>query len=308
MRGYIRDSNFNESQTADSDKRILDNLAGAGISADISLFSNNSKNTSIISTADYVFMDGKFVITNSFMLPFANNTLVTYDNIEYIVKNSNLKDSFQLVLPSTPNSPFIPQEPFKNIIRKDNVTFENITNLNPQRLETKATTVSNIEGITEYDPYTIYGINENINAIVQSTEIYEYKRSSALMSDSPGVIDAPLLVNGTVVITNLDANGNPVTGNFDIDNDPGMFISNGTDKIRAFSDNSQPWAKNTGSLSTTSSEININNLIMTNPSITGISVTSIPEETINTSLKNVYYSIPVTINNENYYLLCKKAT
>jgi hypothetical protein len=306
MRGFIRSSNLNESSTADSDKRILDNLAGAGISADISLFSNNLKNTSQISTNDYIFLNNNFVLTNSFMLPFSNNTIVTYNNIEYVVKNSNLKDSFQLFLPSNLNSPFIPQVPFKDIIRKDNITFENITNLNPQRLETKLTTLGGIESTSEFDPYTAYGINENVNAIVQSIETYEYKRNTALMTDKPNSVDVSLVVNGTVVITNLDANGNPNTGNFNVDEDPGMFISNGTSKIRAFSDSSQPWTKVSGALATVSEEVNINNLIMTNPSITGISVTTITEEIINTSLKNVYYSVPVTINNENYFLLCKK--
>ena len=243
MRGFIRDANFNESKTADSDKRILDNLAGAGISSDIALFSNNTNNISTILPTEYVVVNGNFTLTNNFMLPYANNTIVTYDNTEYIVKNSNLKDSFQLVLPDTPNSPFIPVAPFIEIIRKDNILFENITNLNPQRLSTKATNRSNIDGIDSYDPYTYYEINENIDAIVQSNEIYEYKRNSALMSDSENVLDTPLIVNGTIAITNVDTNGNPSTGNLDINNDPGMFISNGTNKIRAFSDNSQPWSK-----------------------------------------------------------------
>jgi hypothetical protein len=314
MRGFIKDANFDESQTADSDKRILDNLAGAGISSDISLFSNNLRNVSIVSANDYNFVNSTFVLTNEYMLPFANNTIVIYDSSRYIVKNSNLTNSFQLFVEDNLNTPFIPLAPFKDITRNDSVLFENITQLNPQRLSTKTNSTSAAEsGIESYNPYTYYRINENINAIVQSTEIFEYKKNSAIMTDRSNTIDTPLTVNGTIVITNTEFNGNPKTDNLDIDNDPGMFISNGSSKIRAFSNRSQPWEKVAATstipanLATTASEINVNNLIMTNPTITGLTVTSLlTTETIDTSLKNVNYSIPVVINNETYYLLCKK--
>lgn len=313
MRGYIKNNNFDESQTADSDKRIIDNLAGAGISSDVALFSNNLRNRSAITTTDYVFENNKFIITNIYMLPYANNTLVEYDNNTYVVKNSNLTNSFQLYPLDNLNSPFIPTEPFKDIFRNDSVSFENIANLNPQRLQTKPTSSTNIDNnevntirAGEFDPYTYYSINENIESIVQSTEIYEYKRNSAIMTDKENVVSSPLSVNGTIAITNVDSNNNPVTVPFNTETDPGMFISNGTNKIRAFSNNSQPWEKVTGGLFTDSTNTNINKLIMSNPEINGITVTPVTTEQIDTSLKNVYYSIPVVINDETYYLLCKK--
>lgn len=304
MRGFIKNENFNESKTADSDRRILDNLAGAGISSDISLFSNNLRNTSTIASTDYVMNDDVFVIVNPYMLPYANNTIVNYGETEYVVKNSNLKNSFQL-FPIGVNSPFVPSSPYLDIIRNDSVTFEDIINLNPQRLETSPSNTAGI-GRTVYDPYTYYGINENIDAIVQSTEMLEYKKATALMTDQANTVDAPVVVNGTVVITNTTSSGTPVTGVLDVNADPGMFISSENGKIRAFSDNSQPWTKVAGGLSTNSSNTNIKNLVMTDPAINGITVTEITSETINTSVKNMYYSVPIEIEGETYYLLCKK--
>lgn len=312
MRGYIKTNNFGESQTADSDRRILDNLAGAGISSDISLFSNNLRNQSIITKDDYIFENNKFTITNIYMLPFANNTIVEYDENSYIVKNSNLTTSFQLYPIDNLNSPFIPTAPFKDITRNDSINFENISNLNPQRLQTKPPSATidseDVNTASEFNPYTYYGINENIDAIVQSVEMYEYKKDSSLVTDKENFVNSSLTVTGTITITNVDSNNNPVTSTLDVDNDPGMFVSNGTSKIRAFSDNSQPWQKISGGLLTNSTNTNVNQLVMSNPEINGLSVTSITTEQINTSLKNEYYSVPVTVNGETYYLLCKKVT
>lgn len=307
MQGYVKDLNFEESKTADSDRRILDNLAGAGISSDIALFSNNLRNVSTIFSTDYVIENNQFVITNPFVFPYANNNIVIYNGVEYIVKNSDLNSRFQLYPIDNLNSPFVPNPPYQNIIRNDKIRFENIINLNPQRLETKPTSTL-LSDTTSVDPYTVYPINENIEAIEQATEIFEYKKESAIVSDRENFIESPVTINGTVVITNLNAGGDPSNDPFDSQTDPGMFISNGTNKIRAFSDSTQPWTKVTGGLSTNSVDTNLKNLIVSNLELQNIQVTEITTENINTSLKNVYFAVPININGETYSLLCRKTT
>jgi hypothetical protein len=303
MRGFISNFNFIESSTTDSDRRILDNLAGAGISSDIALFSNNTKNQSVITINDYIVENNQFILTNDVMLPYADNTIVAYGENQYIVKNSNLIDRFQLFDPDNLNSPFEPSEPYRDIVRNDFVSFENIVNLNPDRIQTKPIASSN--DIDQYDPYTVYGINENIEAIEQSNELLEFKRISTILTDRENTINSPVSLTGTVTITNIDSQGVPSTDVVDSES-PGLFINNGSLNIRAFSDSSQPWNQITGGLSTNSSNTNIGTLIMSDPSISGINVTAVDSEVINTSLKNEYYSVPVTINNELYYLLCRK--
>lgn len=309
MRGFIKNSNFDESQTTDSDRRILNNLAGEGIVLDVGLFSNNLRNTSKINVNDYVFEDNQFKITNDFVVPFANNTLVKYNNVEYVVKNSNLVDSFQLFLPNSV-SPFVPTAPFYDIIRNDSVLYENIIKLNPQRLQTKASGDSSVGARRDaFDPYTAVGINDSIELINQSTELYEYKRTQSIMTDRDSILNSPLTVDGTVTITNVDGNGNPIGGVVDNTQGPGLFIRSGDNAIRAFSDSTQPWVDDVlGELSTDSESVTIKTLTMTNPRIDGIQITELSSsETISISQQNVY-SIPVEINGEVYYLLCKKVT
>lgn len=308
MRGFIKDSNFDESRTSDSDRRILNNLAGEGIVFDISLFSNNLRNTSSITKDDYVIENNKFKITNQFKVPFSNNTVVKYNGVEYVVKNSNLVDSFQLFDVNSP-TPFVPSAPFFDVIRDDHVLFENIQNLNPQRLQTKASGNDDVSsGARLFDPYTFLAINETIDSIVQSNDVYEYKRARSITTDKDTSVATPLAIDGTITITNLDSNGNPVGGVIDSESGPGMFINNGENNIRAFSDSTQPWSQIAGGLSTSSATTNVKTLIMTNPAIEGIQVTELSsQETIIVS-QNDTYSIPVEIDGEIYYLLCKKIT
>lgn len=305
MRGYISNFNFSESSTSDSDRRILDNLAGAGISSDIALFSNNLRNQSIISSDDYTVENNQIILTNDFVLPYANNTIVTYGENRYIVKNSNLLDRFQLFSADEPSILFEPSEPYANIVRNDSVLFENIINLNPERIQTKPDVISNNNNVDTFDPYGAFSINESIEFIEQLSSLLDFKRTSAVLTDRDNLIRSQLSINGTVVVTNIDSQGIPSTLPID-DSSPGLFVNNGTSTIRAFSDSSQPWQQISGGLSTNSTNTNVGTLIMSDPSITGIVVTTIAGETINTSLKNEYYSIPVTIDSELYYFLCKK--
>jgi hypothetical protein len=303
MRGFISNFNLSESSTTDSDRRILDNLAGAGISSDISLFSNNLRNQSVITANDYIVENNQFILTNRFMLPYTNNTIVNYGNVQFIVKNSNSINQFQLFYVDTPEILFEPNEPYLDIIRNDSVLFENIVNLNSTRIQTKPN--SRNSTVDLFDPYTVFKINENIESIEQSSEFLEFKKNSAILTDQDNIKNSRLSFNGTIAITNIDSQGNPSSANID-SNSPGLFVNNGISNIRAFSDSSQPWEQISGGLSTNSSNTNIGELVMTDPSISGISVTTIDSETIDTSLKNEYYSVPVTVNNELYFILCKK--
>lgn len=300
-RGYVQESNLGESDIRDADRRILNNLGGGNISDDISLFSNNLRNYSTLSTASYTVDGDKIKINDNFIVPFANTTNILYNGIPYTVANSNLIDSFQLI--DSGGEVFVPTAPLLDIIRKDAIVSTNIQNLNPERIKTKLARDNNLASGGWYDIYSVNTVDQDITAIEEYIEVFQYKSQTTLMADRKNIIQSNFKLNGTVVVTNLDSNGNPITGQTAITNtDPGLFVTNGSTTVRAFSDSSNPWTAetNSGVTSTESSAITVKNLIVTDLSIKKLTIFDDAG-----SVQSFTHSYPVEINGEIYYLLCK---
>lgn len=304
--GHITDRNLSESNTRDKDSRAIDNLGGEGMSNDISLFINNKNNTSIIAPEEYTIQNNFIVLLNQFIVPFSNRTIVTVGEIECIVINSNFMDRFQL-LRKNDNTIFIPT---LSIIRSDTIYLKNFELLNPERNPpTKSlsdTSISgllsgNIDSATETNIYESLNIITTISNIDEIISVYKFRKKNAIQLNNDNDINHKLIIGGSILIETLDDNMNPITNQSSLsDNDPGIFLTNSGNKVRAFSDSSNPWdtTSNAGYNTTQSTKTTVIELTVESLNISGISI-----QTSGGNITSATHKIPVVINGEKYNIL-----
>lgn len=311
--GHIIKRSLNESDTAGKDRLILDNLtseAGIGASADIELFINNFRNTSTIYSDEYELDGENIVLTNTLLIPFANNNKVQVDGITAYVYESNGINKFKLRRVN--GSPYVPNG---DIVRNDSVTYDDIVKLSPERYP--PTKTSNDPNQTELSPSSVvsnsgtdditdiygrYSVNTMITEIDNVVNNYIYKKSNSILLNKENLLYDRLIIEGSVKVLNLDEFGNKIQVQETLeDADPGVYvISDELNPLRAFSDNTNPWdtTTNSGYNTTQSSETTVGNIFLTDPDITGLTVTIIPSTSIDATHK-----LPVMVNGELYYLL-----
>lgn len=314
IQGHVIDLSLSELNSREKDRNSINNLAGEGMADDLSLFINNLKNTSIIEKTKYVVvtipvngtLEPFIKITDPFVVPFSNRTMVKCGTIECIVDSSNTINQFQVRNKSN-NQPIDPG--LVDIIRYDSVKTINFENVNPTRFPPTVGNNYSSVNVLDEENLDIYDINipTTINYIEASIDNYLYLRSNSILTYKDNVFNKEISLTDSIVIRNLDANGNPITVQNSLTaTDPGIFIVNGTERFRAFSDNSNPWNTETANYtSTISDKVVMRELEVTNPIITGLSVSeevgSIPN-TFNENSNNIYY-YPVYINGELFNLL-----
>lgn len=317
IQGHVIDLNLSELDSREKDRNSINNLAGEGMADDLSLFINNLKNVSIIEKTKYVVVDiivndttePFILITDPFTVPFSNRTVVKCGTIDCIVYNSNTVNQFQLRNQLT-NQAINPG--LVDIIRYDSVKTINFDNVDPTRFPpTTGETYSSVN-LLEDRNVDIYDITipTIVDSIESSIDTYLYIKSNSILTYKDNLFNKQLTLSDSIVVRNLDIDGNPITVQTSLTpSDPGIFIVNATDRFRAFSDNSNPWNTDTVNYTSTVSEkVVMSELEVTNPIITGLSVTneigSIPN-TFNTLSNNIHY-FPVYINGELYNLVTIK--
>lgn len=315
IQGHTIDLNLSELDNRSKDSISIDNIAGQGLSNDISLFSNNLKNKSVIPSSKYSVMyvtiggvsQPVIQLNDPFMIPFSNNTIVYVNTIQCKIENSNVVNRFQL---RNIVSNVLVDPVDADIIRFDTLTTKNFAKINPTRIAT----VSGSQGIRENADNqleSIYDINipvyiDEINARIDN---YLYIKNGTILLYNDNNFENKLTLQDSVLVSNLDSNGNPITIQNSLSNaDPGVFIYNNGEIFRSFSDNTNPWNVETANYTTTNStNTKIAELELTNPRITGITVSSLigsiptAQSTFNESTNNIYF-LPVTINGELYNL------
>ncbi len=318
IQGHVIELNLSELNSREKDRNSIDNLGGEGMADDLSLFINNLKNTSIIKKEIYsvidVTIDGSLQpvikINDPFTVPFSNRTTVKCGAVDCIVVNSNTTDQFQLKRKDN-NQIFNPG--LVDIIRYDSVFTQNFDNINPLRFPpTKTENYTGVSLSIEADSYDIYDVSipSYIDYIDSSIDSFLYLKSNSILTYQNNSFTKAVNLSDSIVIRNLDSNGNPITVQNSLTNDdPGVFIVSGNARFRAFSDNSNPWNIDTPNYtSTISNKTAMSELEVTNPIITGLTIItetgSIPN-TFNAVADNVYY-LPVYINGELYNLLSVK--
>ena len=277
VQGFVRSANLKENEL---DRNAINNLDEAPIADDISLFINNRKNESVINILEeeYDRITGRVTIINDTpelsaarSSVYTNGDRVRIEKLDgtvvrddLYIRRSDGETTFEFATDESLNNQYTLsiREDF-NVYRYDTVTLANLEFLGVQ--ESTASFSSGLDAndndiddgsnqpVEEADTY-----NVRFGEIYQYLDVAKYLATKKFVNDEDVASDDEFATEGTFTIqdpsdTILDLG---------ITNDtPGIFITDpnsnvlNIQRIRAFSDTSNPWEETgttTNSLSTTS--------------------------------------------------------
>lgn len=322
--GFELEKNLAESV---SDGSILDNLGGGNISADISLFRNNTNNTSELiwernTDASYV-ESNKFVFPRSVLFIFTNgdevkvsgpslgnlNINTTYYIVDYEENLGDQRNQLGFGLATTVGGTRVSLGLIGSDViftRKDEVTLDNILNL-------ATPDTQNNEGELDLDGRFDYNIgssfSEGFNTVDSNIDLFNFLRRGKYVSNDSVSTDNRVVIEGFV---NVDdpADTNDSQADLDKANSPGIFITNpfspdgilGIEKTRAFSTSSNPFEEVTGALKTRSAQVNIGDLFF-EEDISFSNFSGVSFESGNAT--GFTHKLPVLIDGIEYFVLVK---
>ena len=298
--GYRKDLNLDETTI---DTQALNNLAGAGIAADLRIIQNNLRNTSTL--AYNSISNGFFTFPESVEAIFTNDDVVSVGttvsigsttlqpSIDYYICNSNGETQFKISTTSSSSAVGVstisisgtPSPVAFDIVRKNPVHKTNLRNYIVPEVQ---------------DAVGQFSWTEDLNGIFNSTAgnidsaKYFINRKYRNLSDT--TTDREIKFEGTV--TSADpANLNQNTTGLADPKSPGVFIGD----TRAFSSNDQPWTETGSSLQTSSSEVSVGDLtFLGDIKIEGINPVNHASAV---DVANWTHKMPVTIDGVTYYIL-----
>jgi len=298
--GYRKDLNLDETTI---DTQALNNLAGAGIAADLRIIQNNLRNTSTL--AYNSISNGFFTFPESVESIFTNDDVVSVGttvsigsttlqpSIDYYVCNSNGETQFKISTTSSSSDVGVstitisgtPSPVAFDIIRKNPVNKENLRNYIPPEIQ---------DAVGEFGwPGDINGDLDITAGNIDSAK-YFINRKYRNLSDT--TTDREIKFEGTVTSADPDNLNSNTLGLAD-PKSPGVFIGD----TRAFSSNDQPWTETGSSLQTSSSEVSVGDLtFLGDIKIEGINPVNHASAV---DVANWTHKIPVTIDGVTYYIL-----
>jgi hypothetical protein len=301
QQGFVRDLNFVESDTGIRDEKILNNLGGPNIKADIMLFDGNFRVISKLDGTDYtvnattkvvtVTVQGKTAFSDGTKVSVAGSPTV----FDHTITESNGIDKFKVV--NAQNAAIAPSGILR---RNDGVTAENLSNLSKKRLETNPSASSGVsqdDGAS--DLFNEYNASEQVDYINSQLGLFYYKRSRIPLTFEDSTFDTVVKFKGGVVIADLDATSSTQPAN-----------NTSAAAQRAFSDASNPWSDQTtaNSISTTNanSQPNVLHLKPSNASLAPrLTTTSTNIVSQSNTTASYTHKLPITINGEQFFLLVK---
>ena len=298
--GYRRDLNLDETTI---DVQALNNLAGAGIAADLRIIQNNLRNTSTL--AYNSISNGFFTFPESIEAIFTNDDVVSVGttvsigsttlqpSIDYYICNSNGETQFKISTTSSTSSVGVstitisgtPSPVAFDIVRKNPVHKTNLRNYIEPEVQ---------DALGQFSwPGDINGDFDATSSNIDSAK-YFINRKYRNLSDT--TTDREIKFEGTV--TSADpANLNQNTTGLADAKSPGVFIGD----TRAFSSNDQPWTETGSSLQTSSSEVSVGDLtFLGDIKIEGITPINHGSAV---DVANWTHKMPVTIDGVTYYIL-----
>ena len=298
--GYRKDLNLDETTI---DTQALNNLAGAGIAADLRIIQNNLRNTSSLAYSSN--SNGFFVFPESVEAIFTNDDVVSVGttvsigsttlqpSIDYYICNSNGETQFKIsttsstsaVGVSTINISGTPSPVAFDIIRKNPVHKENLRNYIVPEVQ---------DAVGQFSWPSDLNNNFDTTALNIDTAKYFINKKYRNLSDT--TTDREIKYEGTV--TSADpANLNTGLSGLADAKSPGVFIGD----TRAFSSNDQPWTETGSSLQTSSSEVSVGDLtFLGDVKIEGITPVNHASPV---DVANWTHKMPVTIDGVTYYIL-----
>ena len=298
--GYRKDLNLDETTI---DTQALNNLAGAGIAADLRIIQNNLRNTSSLAYSSN--SNGFFVFPESVEAIFTNDDVVSVGttvsigsttlepSIDYYVCNSNGETEFKISTTSSTSAVGVstitisgtPSPVAFDIVRKNPVHKENLRNYIVPEVQ---------DGVGEFSwTSDLNSIFDNTSSNIDTAKYFIDKKYRNLNDTST---DREVKFEGTVTSSD-PANLNTGLSGLGDSKSPGVFIG----ATRAFSSNDQPWTETGSSLETSSSEVSVGDLtFLGDIKIEGISPVNHASAV---DVANWTHKIPVTIDGVTYYLL-----
>ena len=298
--GYRRDLNLDETTV---DIQALNNLAGAGIAADLRIIQNNLRNTSSLSYSSN--SNGFFVFPESVEAIFTNDDVVSVGttvsigsttlqpSIDYYICNSNGETQFKISTTSSTSAVGVstiaisgtPSPTAFDIIRKNPVHKENLKNYIMPEVQ---------DAVGQFS--WTGDINGDFNATASNIDTAKYFIDKKYRNLNDTTTDREVKYEGTV--TSADpANLNTGLSGLADAKSPGVFIGD----TRAFSSNDQPWTETGSSLQTSSSEVSVGDLtFLGDVKIEGITPVNHASPV---DVANWTHKMPVTIDGVTYYIL-----
>lgn len=299
--GFSLKNNLSESTL---DRNILNNLGTSPIADDLSLLFNNKRNTSEIVVTQENIIGDKVKFSNSVSV-YSTRTKITVNNSIFYIKDSNGVDQFRLSTVSTLNDT-VANPPIGKYVRVDEITFENFINFSLKRKSENNLNTSEDE--TE-------NLLRSVSPIkyLQDTETnidsYKFKQLNSLSKKNDFTSSKTMSFDGLTIVNDID---NLNAGGYS-NVSPGLFIYDpiSQSKIRAFSNNENPWAisgDNTA-LETTSTNVTIGILTINNSNGIVITLKNSTMKTSNSNasvLQTFTHKIPIKVNGEVYFLFLKQ--
>ena len=298
--GYRRDLNLDETTV---DTQALNNLAGAGIAADLRIIQNNLRNTSTL--AYNSISNGFFTFPDSVEAIFTNDDVVSVGttvsigsttlqpSIDYYVCNSNGETQFKISTTSSSSAVGVstitisgtPSPVAFDIVRKNPVHKTNLRNY----------IVPEVQDAVGQFSWTS-DLNGTFDSTAGNIDSAKYFIDRKYRNLSDTTTDREIKFEGTV--TSADpANLNLNTTGLADPKSPGVFIGD----TRAFSSNDQPWTETGSSLQTSSSEVSVGDLtFLGDIKIEGINPVNHASAV---DVANWTHKMPVTIDGVTYYIL-----
>ena len=298
--GYRKDLNLDETTI---DTQALNNLAGAGIAADLRIIQNNLRNTSSLAYSSN--SNGFFVFPESVEAIFTNDDVVSVGttvsigsttlqpSIDYYICNSNGETQFKISTTSSTSAVGVstitisgtPSPVAFDIIRKNPVHKENLRNYIVPEVQ---------DAVGQFSWPSDLNNNFDTTALNIDTAKYFINKKYRNLSDT--TTDREIKYEGTV--TSADpANLNTGLSGLADAKSPGVFIGD----TRAFSSNDQPWTETGSSLQTSSSEVSVGDLtFLGDVKIEGITPVNHASPV---DVANWTHKMPVTIDGVTYYIL-----
>jgi len=323
--GFDLALNFAESDSGESDRRILENLVETGIAGDLRLFANNLRDFSEMPSEAYTVdsSSGLITIIADGYLPFSDGTelfITTYtqqsDKDEqvgaslsgqtYTVFNSNAINTFKIKDGSDTTVTTGFDGALQGLRRKDIITFANLRLLKETRIPSVDDALIGEAALTEgditlFDEFNIKGVYDAVDSSIASLE---FAKSGIPRTYEPSIFNSKNLVfEGNVRILNTQNIAVNVESNASVA--PGLYIKAGADNKRAFSDTSNPWSKVAsdpdvgGALSTTADNATIGQAFVygSKPVFEGTWSSSAATVSPGGAITEWTHKIPVKINN-----------
>ena len=298
--GYRRDLNLDETT---NDTQALNNLAGAGIAADVRVLQNNLRNESTLTYES--ISNGFFTFAEPVQSIFTNDDVVSVastvsfastslqPSVDYYICNSNGETQFKISTTSSTSSVGVstisisgtPSPAAFDIVRKNPVHKENLINYIMPEVQ---------DAFGEFSWTS--DINNSFDVAGSNVDTAKYFISKKYRNFNDTTTDREIKYEGSV--TSADpANLNSGPSGLSDPKSPGVFIGD----TRAFSSNDQPWTETGSSLQTSSSEVSVGDLtFLGDIKIEGISPIA---QSSNVNVTSYTHKLPVVIDGVTYYLL-----